>query len=230
MTDDTDAPPEESDEELVLDDLKVDLQFLLERSFESERRYGDLSWSVRNAMYIQGYIALSGAALLNSQQHYILATGAGLFCLIFTLLLYVMHDHFVRYYFDCLELIKNLEAQAKIPEKLSYIASVQNPRHERVRNKLFGWVRVYGPFALMGIAAASITILSVVQILNPKAPTEQKIQHSHVLSTEAGAGKTANALVPPEAAEVEAEDIVSDTSESAPSGEVAIDVSEDRHE
>jgi len=130
--------------------------YIYREAFECLRRFGDMAVAVRHATYIQGYIVLSATVFLWTKSLYLYTAAAALFCILFTVTLFILHRHYVFYYFDTREYIRTLEKEFGIPEDRSYVALVEDKRKNRVRDTRFGWLNVYSTFLLIAISATAV--------------------------------------------------------------------------
>jgi len=138
--------------------------YIYREAFASLRRFGDMAVAVRHATYVQGYIVLSATVFLWTKGQYLYTAAAAMFCVLFTITLFILHRHYVFYYFDSREYIRVLEKEFGVPEDKSYVVMVEDKRKQRVRDARFGWVNVYSTFVLIAFSATAVFSAAIYKL------------------------------------------------------------------
>lgn len=125
-------------------------------------KYADMSTAVRNGIFIQGIVLLSGIGFLMSRSEYLVSFFSAIFTFALTFILSLMHRHYNDYFFSVRGYIKYLETTYNVPGMVGYVSYVEGNRDTRVEVPAFGWLKLYGPFVLIGGASLVLIVINMV--------------------------------------------------------------------
>ena len=144
--------------EISFDAISADKSY--EMAFQMLCKYADMSVGMRTSVFVQGLVILSGVGYLILNKHYGLSAISSAFCICVVYVLNIMHDHYNAYFFSVRAYIKYLEAVYGHKHIIGYVQFVEGNRDRRVNSSRFGWIRLYGPFLIIGATAAFMLLFS----------------------------------------------------------------------